>query len=354
MERIKITKRLVIYTICGLLLILALLLATRNDAYGQEISPASPVLKNGFIQIIPESDQVRLEFGPQGGYEHAPWISSGILKLRVQSYLPEWSATIVPTNLEGPEGALPPDRLWIKTEETGGAFTPLTKPIPVVIGNLGMPVKDTEIAIEVRPTWQDPPGEYHGTLVLTPSGPKIKTHTSKFSARKTSSNRKGEGLDPSPSQHFTPTPGAGTPFQGLPGQVHVALTIPEIMEIAFLCGGELDFQGDGPEGTYQAQQEVRFKVITNSRKWRVLANTSNLTSERGEIPADRIHWTQVSPSGDVLDSGNLGSSNEVARSGSRHCRPNEEIILRFNIDITMADVAGSYRGNISLQGITGN
>jgi hypothetical protein len=56
----------------------------------------------------------------------------------------------------------------------------------------------------------------------------------------------------------------------------------------------------------------------------------------------------------VLEQGDLGQNNVILHSGVGRIAPDEEHILRFSLEITMADVAGSYTGNISLQGITGD
>jgi hypothetical protein len=211
-----------------------------------------------------------------------------------------------------------------------------------------------ELEIEVKPSWQDPPGEYQGTLVMTPMSPEICRQKSAYSSRKISSRHKTEPRDDDPSTVITPDPNKGTPFTGLPGQVHFSLSIPEIFEITLVDGGELSFQGDGPEGTFYAAQEVKFQVTTNSRKWRVIAKADNLKSERGEIPADRIKWERVNRYGQVLEQGDLGRNNVVLHSGGGRVSPEEVHIIRFSLDVTMNDVAGSYKGRISLQGVTEN
>lgn len=161
-------------------------------------------------------------------------------------------------------------------------------------------------------------------------------------------------MDAVPGRDITPVPGHGVPFTGLPGQVHFSLTIPEIFEITLVDGGELSFQGDGPEGTYYAAQDVKFRVTTNSRNWRVIAKADNLKSEQGEIPAERIHWERVNQYGQVLEQGDLGRNNVVLHSGGNRISPDEMHIVRFSMEVTMHDVAGSYKGRISLQGLTGD
>lgn len=277
-----------------------------------------------------------------------PWASSAIIKMKVQSVLPVWSVVVEPTTLQGPEGKLPPDRIWVKTDETNGTFAPLTKPVTVLSGDFRNPVKETEMTVEVRPAWKDPPGKYEGTLILQPVGPENGRLVPK-PASEPALAQSGGREEPQP---VTPAPGRGTPVMGLPQPVTVSLTIQEIIQVA-ISGGELRFEGIGGEGTYRADQEVRFRVLTNARDWRVVCNASNLKGERGEIPAERIKWERMDERGKVLDKGDLGLDSTVLRSSSSRIDPEKDVILRFAIDVTMADVAGSYKGSISLQGITG-
>jgi hypothetical protein len=140
----------------------------------------------------------------------------------------------------------------------------------------------------------------------------------------------------------------------LPGQVHISLSIPEILEIIMLDEAGLSFEGTGPEGRFQAPQNIRFKVLTNAQNWRVIAVTDNLNSSSGEIPGDRIYWERYNEFGQLTAQGDLADENIVLQSGMDYTSPDEIFRLNFSVDVTMADVAGSYRGNISLQGITGD
>ncbi len=313
-----------------LLLTPALLIAGGPKEPKKEPPPFSERLE--LVQIIPSCENVRLDSSFHPGDGAHPWGSSGTITISVRSHLPEWGAVVQGVNIQGPAGTLPLDRVWVRTEETGGEYAPLTRPVPVIRGDFRQPVKETRMVIAVRPTWQDPPGEYHGTLTFAPTGPGQILPGSKAPPRMTSAQKGGY-------------------YKQLP-HVDFSLRIQEIIEIV-ITGGQLDFTGGGPEGTYFADQEVRFRVLTNSRQWRVVCHASNLKSERGEIPAERIQWQRVNERGRVLDEGNLGLETTVLQGGYG-ISAEEEIILKFSLDISMADIAGNYKGNISLMGITGN
>ncbi len=351
MLRIAYWLRLPTILLPGMIAFNTLLAQTPKD-----LTKAPQPYPAGFIpiQIIPSPESVRLGAGPADGNPSGPWCTSASLKVQVRSFLPEWGVQALPVNMHGPSGSLPPERLWIRSQETGDEFTPLTRPVPVVRGDLRRPSVVADLEIRVQPSWQDLPGEYEGTLVMTPMGPEIHRQKSAYSSRKISSKYNKEPRDDDPSTLITPDPHSKIPFSGLPGQVHFSLSIPEIFEITLVEGGELSFQGEGPEGTYTAAQEVKFRVLTNSRSWRVIARADNLKSERGEIPADRIRWERVDGYGQVIERGTLGKNNVVLHSGGSPVSPEEVHTIRFSLDVTMNDVAGSYKGRISLQGITGN
>jgi len=310
--------------------------------------PAPLQFEQAPIQIIAPKETIRLSFTPQLNSNFGPWASSASIRLSVHSILPEWSATVEPVSILGPEGSLPPGRVWVKAEGTGGVYTPLNNPVHILAGDFRQPVRETELEIVVKPSWQDPPGEYQGTLALTPLGPGQNPQKSPKTSRRTSLR----AMDNRDNQPFQTAPGKGSPVMGLPQQIRFSLSIPEIIQVA-ISGQELSFEGVGPEGIYQANQEIRFKVLTNARRWRVICRASNLKSERGEIPAERIKWERVDERGRVLDRGNLGLETTVLRSGQMRISHDQEVILRLSLDVTMADVAGNYKGSISLEGMTG-
>lgn len=312
----------------------SLLCAAQTQKKGKEPQPLPGARE--FVQILPADNKLRLEYNYQSDYRYGPWSSGARLKINLRSLLPEWGAVVEAVSLWGPEGDIPKDRFWVRTEETGGEFAPLIKPVPLIRGDLRKPVRETEMEIEVRPAWQDAPGEYQGQLALIPFGPEYEEPKPKTT---TTSRSKRNLMDIGQAQ-----------------PVNISLSIPEIIDIS-ISGGSLSFEGGGPEGTFYAREEMRFKIKTNARAWRVTCKAANLRSDReeaNEIPAERIKWERVDASGRVLNNGNLGlettvfSSEDVSR-----ITPDDEIILRFSINVTMSDVAGSYSGSISLQGITG-
>lgn len=92
-------------------------------------------------------------------------------------------------------------------------------------------------------------------------------------------------------------------------------------------------------------------VATNAPSWWVECQASPLVSEEDEVPVSRMLWEKLDGSGNVLDAGNLGE-NAVVLQGNTPTEGTESI-LRYKMRITMEDVAGIYRGTISLVGIVG-
>jgi hypothetical protein len=284
------------------------------------------------IQIAPETDNVRLEYNPQAEGTLGPWPSIGTVKVKVRSVMPTWGTAVEAVRVRGPQGELPPERIWVRTEETARSFVPLTDPVPVVVGDHRTPERETELEVEVRPEWDDPPGEYDGELLLRPFSPP----------------EGEEGITRSPRMGISPGPGLapGGPYSG---RIAFSLSIPEMIDLG-TSGGGLEFLGVSGPGTYYAKPDLRVRICTNAAHWQVVCSATNLEGESGEIPAERIIWELIDSNEMVGATGNLGL-NVVILEGYGTLPPTE-VTLRFSLEITIADVAGDYRGTLSVNGMT--
>lgn len=281
------------------------------------------------VSIVPSTPSITLEvggpFAPRRPLKFGPWTASAQFGLRVESRIPFWGVKLEASPLEGPEGVLPPDRLWIRTEATEGEFQSLAQPVPIVVGDLRTPVKETFATIKVEPTWTDAPGEYQGELVMRPFVP--------------------EGGDPPP-----PSPDVSGILPEERAPVQVKLKIAAAISI-LVSGGELDFSAPSGPGDYAANEQVGFKVTTNASSWRVECQAAPLKGDDGQIPLERVLWERLDGRGQTVASGNLRDNPTVL--DGHEATAGFESSLRFTIRITTEETAGNYSGSISLLGITG-
>lgn len=280
------------------------------------------------VRIIPFTESVILQSNPQSDVSDQLGLlsSTASIRIAVQSYLPEWGVTVEMSPLCGSDGDLPLERIYVRTEETGGAFLPLTSPVPVVKGDLRLPEKESVFEIAFKQLWKDPPGYYQGNLILKPFLP---------------------GMEDSKTQHSRIHKKDNL---RLTRHVRVSLTIEEIIQIS-ITSHELKFTADRAPGEYRAEPDMHFQVATNARQWHVMCQETDLISGEGTIPSTRINWQQLNETGQVQAEGNLGMDNVILSGGK--ISEKREIIMRFTIKTTIEDPAGIYQGRISLTGITG-
>jgi hypothetical protein len=193
----------------------------------------------------------------------------------------------------------------------------------VVSGNTQTPTRTVSAQIEARPTWTDPPGRYEGHLTLS-GGPFIDENA-----------RRKDRIWFSPIEDH---------------QINVSLEIPEIILVS-MESVELDFSALLGPGEYTATQEVRFHVTSNAEYWRVECEAAPLVCDDYEIPPDRVKWSRLDERGVESSVYSIGEKSTLAEGhGSTQDR---EFRVRFRLDILPIDRAGSYKGKISLVGLTG-
>lgn len=271
--------------------------------------------------IVLQNDS--LPFEPEG-LSRGPWGGQAKVSLTVQSPLPRWGVSIEASPFKGPEGILPPDRLWAQTEATENTFHPLNHPVPVLIGDPRLPVRQTSFDIKVQPSWSDKPGYYQGKIIAKPFLPQ------------------GTGI--SSAHNFRNEHLGGSQV------LTVGLEIQEEMLVSF-SQTEIKFDADVGPGVYPADEEVHFTVTTNASIWKVDCQAASLTGDKHKIPVERVSWERLNKLGKVEASGKLGIDETVV-TGVGPAK-DFEVRLRFKVQVMLEDPAGEYGGNISLVGITG-
>ncbi len=293
----------------------------------EEVRPISFLGRGAdLIAISPCTSRVVFEashFQPEASYR-GPGGGQATVSITAQSPLPLWGVCIESPVLQGQEGDLPPDRIWVRSEATENIFYPLDHPIPILLGGGRKgPYGQVAFEMQLRPTWLDKPGRYRGHIIVRPFLPGVK----------------GVQL----------TDGSRDKRLGPAQTIPVEFEIPEAI-LTSLSGTELKFRADAGPGVYPADRDVEFLLSTNAPRWRVSYQGSDLVGQEGDVRTERLSWERLDKFGRVEDRGRVGA-DEVVVSGVGPIE-NLEVRLRFKIQIAMEDPAGEYGGTISLLGMT--
>jgi len=293
----------------------------------EEVRPISLLGREaGLISISPCTSKVVFEashFQPEVSYR-GPGSGQATGSITAQSPLPCWGVCVESPVLQGQEGDLPPDRIWVRSEATEQIFYSLDHPIAILLGGGRKgPHRQVTFEMQLRPTWLDKSGHYRGHIILRPFLPG------------------GGGVQV--------TDGSGDERLGQAQMIPLEFEIPEAVLTSF-SETELKFKADAGPGVYQADRDVEFILSTNAPLWRVDYRASSLIGEEGDIRTERMSWERLDKVGRVEDRGRVGA-DEVVVSGAGPIE-NLEVRLRFKIQITMEDPAGEYGGAISLVGLT--
>jgi len=278
------------------------------------------------IAILPCTSVVVFEAGPAqpGLSSRGPGGGRATVAIRAQSPLPLWGVCIEPPVLEGPQGDLKPGRIWVRSEDTENVFCSLERPVAILTGGSRQePHREVILEMQLRPTWLDRPGRYHGEMVVRPFMPR------------------GEDLGSIGLERDRRL--------GREQSIPVELEIPKAILTSF-SESKITFRADAGPGVYPADRDVEFALSTNAPQWRVDYRASDLAGEEGDVRIERMSWERLDRFGRVEDSGEVGTDQSVVSGGGPV--KNLEVRLRFKIQITMEDPPGEYGGTISLVGLT--
>lgn len=313
-----------------------------DQTTGKPLSQQDPAILQGRIVISPVSAVVALRPGAprlaDRDRRSFPIEVRGEVRVRVESILPFWGATVEALVLRGPGGAVPPDRLLVRVGGEEAEFLPLSGRVRLVTGDHRSPVEEVPIEILFCPTWRDRPGRYEGRLLLRPAV--ARTVRSTITPYLTAS---GELRDKEPGKFKEQDLGETR-------EIEVVFESPQVISIE-LSSDELHFDATAGVGIISANEGIVIEVSTNAAVWQVECRVSPLVSDEHEIPVSRILWERLNDFGNVVDSGNL-ADQPVVFEGRKHAEC-ARATLRFKVHIFMHDVAAVYNGTLSMLGTPG-
>ena len=302
-------------------------------------SRGDPTIVQGRILISTMSTNIVLKPGAprlQGKDKRSfPIEVQGNTRIRVESVLPTWGATVEALELRGPDGVVPLDRLLVRAGGEGGEFLPLSGRVPLVTGDYRSQVEEVPLDILFCPTWRDRPGRYEGRLLLRP------TVSQAVWRNVTTNPTASEGLaDEGPGEFNEQSLGEAQ-------KIGVEFESPQIISIV-LSSDQLLFDATAGAGIFAADEDIVMEISTNASIWRVECQASPLVSNEREIPVSRILWERLDDFGNVVDSGNLEDQPLVFEG--HEPAVGAVATLRFKIRIFMYDVAAVYHGTLSMLG----
>jgi hypothetical protein len=255
---------------------------------------------------------------------HGPGSKQAAVSITAQSPLPIWGVFIEPPVLQGLVGTLPPERFWVRSEATENEFCSLEHPVALLLGGGHEgPLREVSFDMQLRPTWLDQPGPYSGHITVRPFLPRYESI---------------DRTDLDSDERL-----------GSAQRIPVELEIPDAIATSF-SGTDLRFNVDAGPGVYPADRDVELLLSTNSPRWKVVYQGSDLIGDRGDVKRERLSWELLNTAGRKESSGAIDADGTVI-SGEG---PVEDlkIKLRFKILITIEDPVGEYGGSISLLGLT--
>jgi hypothetical protein len=115
-----------------------------------------------------------------------------------------------------------------------------------------------------------------------------------------------------------------------------------------LTEDRIRFYATGGPGMYNADREVVLLVDSNSDGWAISCRAASLVGDNGELPADRVYVKYVDTNSDTPPDGDDGfvdlGEARVVLSGAQV--DGEQARLRFRLETTSDDKAGTYAGTI--------
>jgi len=253
------------------------------------------------------------------------WYVDTTFFIAVLPPVPHWGALIQLSPLRGPDGEIPPNRLRVSSPADGEKQKPLDKPRKILINNPEFLGKEIPVRLAATPAWDDPPGKYSGSLIIQPY------------PRDRSLPYVSRGDDEAVDYEQ---------------EISIQIEIPQLITI-IVENTEVNFQVNFVPGEYSASKNVVFRVQTNASEWHIDCNATPLvhTDKTHQIPPTRLLWQSVDRFGNVLDEGNLGDNPTVLVG--QGAVQDMEVILRLRLQTNSSDIAGNYKGTLSLTGLAG-
>ncbi|MBM3317413.1 MAG: hypothetical protein FJY75_06130 [Candidatus Eisenbacteria bacterium] len=243
--------------------------------------------------------------------------------------LPVTGAIAEVIEARGPDGAPEEGRLWIRASEAEGPFARLDRAV-ALDARSGPTDQGDGVALEFafRTGWLDPAGRYTLLVALRP-------------LEATGAGGIGESA-------------AAVPADVAAGEaqfVRLLADVPELISVS-LSRRELEFVLAEGAGDRSTVCDLRITVSTNARKWDVRCAAEPVLTPAGEVVApERLEWARDAVGGWPAARGPL-SGETIILAGDR---PVEglEVPLRLTLRPLPGDGPGTYRGKVSVVGVTG-
>jgi len=245
------------------------------------------------------------------------------LSVVVQSGLPAWGAVVEALRVRGPDGEVPTDRLYVKTDHTNGRLVPLKEPVLILTGDYKLPVRESVVGFCFAPTWNDRAGLYRASILLRPIVPR------------------GTGGE-------TTLPHETVGIAGTDQEIQVEFENSASIMIQHQYE-ELQFNVTGEPGAQEATAEIPFTIWSNASEWSVVCEASILDGGKHVIAPKRILWRTLDAGGMLIREGSLAGTCTVLSGRAPTCA--SDYLLKLVLPITMADVGGTYTARLNLVGI---
>ena len=285
--------------------------------------------ENRLITIMAPDEQIRLASEepilPFAVPNRSDWPTQGVFTIHATSFLPSWGVSIAAESLQGTSSILPPERIWVETNETRCEFMPLIEDVPVMVGEGYAPVCESEVRLSVRPVWSDPAGPYSGQIVFKPYVPSIRNYSM--------SNSEADMT------------------LGLQRKVAITFDIPVMIELS-VSQATLSFDAVHGPGIYEADSRLELSISTNARQWQVVCDALPFRHTKVEdwiIPLDRVRWRlgcfepPDEGSWEELGESSIIFKDEGPVSGHHLC-------ISFRVEVLSTDPAGTYVTEVTLRG----
>ena len=126
-----------------------------------------------------------------------------------------------------------------------------------------------------------------------------------------------------------------------PKNVNLIITVSEFLAIE-LSHDEVMIESAGPEGEYEASEDIILKVASNTDRWEARAQGENLKSADDEIPSERVYLF----SSNQGDKGFMSMNEQRVVATGTKTELAEASTMKIKVKTTWEDRAGDYSGKI--------
>jgi len=126
-----------------------------------------------------------------------------------------------------------------------------------------------------------------------------------------------------------------------PKNINLIINVSEYLTIE-LSHNEVMIESAGPEGEYEADEDVILKVASNTDSWEARAQGENLKSIDDEIPSERVYLY----SSNQGDKGFMSMNEERVVASGTKTELAKASTMKIKVKTTWEDRAGEYSGKV--------